>query len=203
VANRLLYLVRHGEQENPEVESDEAGLSGTGRRQAALLGERLRAIPFAALHHSPVRRAAQTAELIAERLPGVPLRPSEVVGDYVPGAPDPATLPPAYAGFVAGFTEVDLVDGPKLAARAVERFTTPPETDRRELVVTHNFLIGWLVRHALDAPDWRWIGLNHYNCGLTVILFRTGRPASLVSYNDVGHLPPELRGTGLPAELRV
>ena len=29
--------------------------------------------------------------------------------------------------------------------------------------VTHNFLIGWLIRDALDAPKWRWIGLNHAN----------------------------------------
>ncbi|MFU8854301.1 hypothetical protein ACNAW0_25435 [Micromonospora sp. SL1-18] len=29
--------------------------------------------------------------------------------------------------------------------------TAPAEGDVRELVITHNFLIGWLVRHALDA----------------------------------------------------
>lgn len=75
------------------------------------------------------------------------------------------------------------------------------DRDGSELIVTHNFLIGWFVRHALDAPDERWMGLNQCNGGLTVILYRTGQPASLVSFNDVGHLPPSLRWTGFPAEI--
>lgn len=48
MTGRLLYLVRHGE-------SDDAGeLTDLGRRQADLLGVRLRAVPFAAIHHSPL-----------------------------------------------------------------------------------------------------------------------------------------------------
>jgi len=35
---------------------------------------------------------------------------------------------------------------------------------------------------------------------VTVILYRTGLPASLVCFNDTGHLPPPLRWTGFPAE---
>ncbi|MEU1099316.1 histidine phosphatase family protein, partial [Streptomyces sp. NPDC005877] len=87
----------------------------------------------------------------------------------------------------------------------LERFARPAEGDgpRHELVVTHNFLIGWLVRAALDAPDWRWQGLNHANAALTVIRYATDRPASVVFFNDMGHLPPELRWTGFPPEFRV
>ena len=36
--------------------------------------------------------------------------------------------------------------------------------DRHELLITHNFVIGWFVRHTLDAQVWRWIGLNQANC---------------------------------------
>ena len=72
-----------------------------------------------------------------------------------------------------------------------------------ELLVTHNFLIGWLVRAALDAPQWRWMGLHHANAALTVIRYAPGRPASLLFYNDMGHLPAELRWTGFPPELHV
>lgn len=64
---------------------------------------------------------------------------------------------------------------------------TGPE-DRYELLITHAFVIGWFVRHVLDAPEWRWIGLNHTHCGITVVQWDSERPPVLVSYNDTGHL---------------
>jgi broad specificity phosphatase PhoE len=203
MANRLLYLVRHGEPEDLETEWEDAALSDLGRQQARLLGERLRGVPFAAVSHSPLRRAAQTAELIAESLPGVPVSPSELLADCVPSAPDRDLLPPAWAEFLDGLPAAERTQGPARAAAAVERYAGPAGEDRRELVVTHNFLIGWFVRDAMDAPAWRWLGLNQYHCALTVVLYRPGRPSSLVGYNDVGHLPPALRGTDHPPELRV
>jgi hypothetical protein len=33
----------------------------------------------------------------------------------------------------------------------------------------HNFVIGWFVRHVLDAPEWRWMGLNQFNAALTIL----------------------------------
>lgn len=202
MANRLLYLVRHGEQEG-SGEVDEAGLSEVGRQQSRFLGERLRDVPFSALHHGPLRRAAQTAELIAEYLPAVPIHSSELVGDFIPSVPDSGVLSAPYAALFDDLPDPDRAEGARLAAAAIDRFAVPTEADQRELIVTHNFLIGWFVRHALDAPTWRWLGLNQYNCGLTIILYRHGLPSSLVSYNDVGHLPPALRGTGFASELRV
>jgi probable phosphoglycerate mutase len=68
--------------------------------------------------------------------------------------------------------------------------------------VTHNFLIGWLVSQALAAPSWRWLGLNQMNCALSVIAYRAGLPPALISFNDAGHLTPELRWNGFPAAVR-
>jgi hypothetical protein len=45
--------------------------------------------------------------------------------------------------------------------------------------VTHNLLIGWLVSQALDAPPWRWMGLNQMNCAVTIIAYLPGLPAGL------------------------
>ncbi|MGC5019965.1 histidine phosphatase family protein [Micromonospora sp. DT47] len=204
MASRLLYLARHGEQESAEVESPEIGLSERGRRQATLLGERLRSVPFRTVHHGPLRRAAETAELVAASLPGIPVYATELAGDHLPHDTDPAGLPAAYANFLAAFPERERVDGPRLTAAAVARFATAPlDGEDRELVITHNFLIGWLVRHALDAPERRWLGLNQHNAGLTVIRYSSSGPPSLIAFNDVAHLPPELRGTGLPSDYRV
>ena len=51
------------------------------------------------------------------------------------------------------------VDAVALRA-AVEHFGVTGGEDRYELLITHNFVIGWFVRHVLDAPEWRWIGLG-------------------------------------------
>jgi probable phosphoglycerate mutase len=106
---------------------------------------------------------------------------------------------------LSNFPAEEREHGPQLAQAALARFTGPVDGDqpRHELIVTHNFLIGWLVRAALDAPKWRWMGLNHADAALTVIRYAPGRPASALFYNDLGHLPAELRWTGFPPGLRI
>ncbi|MEJ8640400.1 histidine phosphatase family protein [Streptomyces sp. MS1.HAVA.3] len=201
---RYLYLVRHG-----EAASEESGLTEAGRRQAMLLGRRLRDVPFTAVHHGPLPRAEQTARLIGEQLTNVPLRVSEVAGDYVPYMPTREELPEESADyflrFLAGATDEEREQGPALARQALEAFTGPVagEQDRHELVVTHNFLVAWLVRDAMHAPQWRWLGLNHGNAALNVIRYAPGRPASVLMSNDMRHLPTELRWTGFPREVHI
>ncbi|MEU1212810.1 histidine phosphatase family protein [Streptomyces sp. NPDC005791] len=203
-ATRHLYIARHA-----EASPDETELTERGRRQAAYLGERLRDVPLSVVHHGPLPRAAETARLVHERLGrDVPLLASEPAGDYVPYVPRRAELPEASAdrllGFVERFPAAERDRGPELARAAQERFTGPAagEEPLHELVVTHAFLAAWLVRDALDAPAWRWMGLNHANAALTVIRYAPGRPAVPVVVNDLGHLPADLRWTGFPPELR-
>ncbi|MER6030008.1 histidine phosphatase family protein [Streptomyces sp. NPDC001851] len=203
-ATRYLYLVRHG-----EASPDESGLTEGGRRQATLLGRRLRDIPLTAVHHGPLPRAEQTARLIGDQLRNVPLHVSEVAGDYVPHVPERDELPKESADlflrFLAGATAEERERGPALARRALDLFTGPVEgeEERHELVVTHNFLVAWLVRDAMHAPKWRWLGLHHGNAALTVIRYAPGRPASVLVSNDMRHLPAELRWTGFPPELHI
>jgi probable phosphoglycerate mutase len=195
----FLYVVRHG-----EAAPHDGPLSPAGERQARLTGERLKDVPLSAIYHGPLPRAAQTASLIAACFPDVLVSASHLAGDYLPSDPDPAGLPPSYASFVAGFSAAERAQGPELAAAALDRFTGagPEDGDSHELIVTHNFLIGWLVSQALAAPSWRWLGLNQMNCALTVIAYRAGLPPALISFNDAGHLTPELRWTGFPAAAR-
>jgi probable phosphoglycerate mutase len=211
MASRFLYLVRHGEA------AEGGSLSEAGEEQARRTGERLKNLPVARIHHSPLPRAAQTARLIAGWLPGVAVAECALVGDYIPADLDPGGLPPSYARLVSSYTATERTEGAAQARAAIEQFADPPGEslagddsapgespagDIHELIVTHNFLIGWFIRHALDAPDWRWIGLNQQNCALTVILYQPGLPPSLVSFNDAAHLPDQLRWTGFPARLR-
>jgi probable phosphoglycerate mutase len=139
----------------------DGGLSELGREQARLLGRRLAGVP------------AHTCALVADRTP-------------VPGHEN--GYPERYRSFLDGVPEDERDEDAVQLRAAVEHFGVTGTEDRRELLVTHNFVIGWFVRHALDAPTWRWIGLNQANCGLTVIEWRAGE-ARLASFNDVGHLP--------------
>ncbi|WP_405061539.1 histidine phosphatase family protein [Kribbella sp. NBC_01505] len=189
---RYLYLVRHG-----EALPDESGLTERGRRQAVLLGQRLRDIPFTAVHHSPLTRAVETAQLINHQ---APLRPSEAAGDYIPYVPRREDLPVDSADYYLDFlhqaTPEELSQGPHLAREALAQFTAPTG---HELLVTHNFLIAHLVCNALDAPPWRWLTLNHCNAALTVIRHTPNRPTTVLLYNDMTHLPEPLRWTGFQA----
>ncbi len=203
-ATRYLYLARHG-----EATPDESALTGDGVRQSVLLGGRLRHSPLATVHHGPLPRAEQTARLICDQLDGVRPQPSEPAGDYAPHLPRREELPPDSADALLTRLSQGPAEererGPELAQAALVRFTGPVAGDepRHELVVTRTFLIGWLVRAALDAPQWRWMGLNHANAALTVIRYAPDRPASLLLFNDTGHLPAELRRAGFPPDLRV
>jgi serine/threonine-protein phosphatase PGAM5 len=173
----VLHLVRHGEQD-PAGE----GLTPRGRQQARLAGQRLIGAALTAIHHSPVRRAAETAEVVSAQLPGVPVHVCEHLTDRTP---IPAEYPAEYARFLAGVPAAERDEGPVRLRAAVERLSS---LGGEHLLVTHNFVIGWFVRHALDAPDWRWIGLNQANGDLTTIRYEDGSRPQLVTFNDTGHL---------------
>ncbi|PZU45881.1 MAG: histidine phosphatase family protein [Microbacterium sp.] len=190
-----LYLVRHGEHLDAEHGLEDGPLSPRGRRQAELLADRLSGVPLDAVWHSPLERAAETARAVAERLPAVTPEPSSLLFDCIPTGPEP-DMPQAYAPFFGSFTPADIEAGRAQMADAVAEYLVR-KPGNHELLITHNFVIAWFVREVLEAPDWRWMTLNQAHCGLTVLAQRPGRPWTLVSHNDLAHLPMELR-TGLP-----
>ncbi|HWS39543.1 MAG TPA: histidine phosphatase family protein [Actinoplanes sp.] len=170
---RHLWIARHA------LATADDGLSPAGEQQAELLGERLAGVPFTAVHHSPLPRAVQTARLVAAHLPGVPVEPAGELDDRVP------------------------TDEPAASAAMIARFTGPAPADRYDLVVTHAFQVAWFVREALGAPAERWRDLIPANTGLTVIRYLPDGRTRLIVFNDLSHLPPGLRFTGFPPELRL
>ncbi len=193
MASRTLYLARHGEAEvhgDGADEDDSVGLSPTGRRQAEALGVRMGRLGLDAIHHGPLPRARQTAAIVHAYCPDVPCIADDVVGDYLPSAAVTPDLPDRYQRFVASYSAEEQATGAVLAAEAIRRFTSVTGVgDSVELIITHNFLIGWFVRYALDGPDWRWLGLNQSNAALTIIRCRDNAPPTLVAFNDTSHLP--------------
>ena len=202
---RLLYLARHA-----EPDPDGAGLTPTGTQQAELLGRRLAHLPLRRILHGPLPRAAETARVVAQQHEQPPpLSELDAAGDYVPHVPGRAEVPDASSDTVlssfADVSEDEASEGAALGSRAIDLLAGPAVGGREpvEVVITHAFTIAWLVRHALDAPRWRWWPPNQCHAGLTVIRYVPDGPPTVVVSNDVAHLPADLRWTGFPARLRL
>ncbi|MGK5551992.1 histidine phosphatase family protein [Actinomadura kijaniata] len=194
MATRHLYLVRHGA-------ADPFGeLTDVGRRQSELVGRRLAALPVDAVWHSPLPRAARSAEIIGAFLPEAAVLEAPELVDHVPHVPEQA--PPGWAPFFDGYGAAEAAEAERRSSALTARFARPAETETHEVLVTHAYPVAWLVRDALDAPPARWLGLNCGNTALTVIEYRDGLAPAVLLYNDMGHLPAGLRWTGFGAGVR-
>ncbi|AZH78310.1 MULTISPECIES: histidine phosphatase family protein [Microbacterium] len=196
-----IYLVRHGEHQDAEHGLADGPLSPRGQRQAELIADRLSGLPLDAVWHSPLLRANETARAIAARLPSVDPEPTALLFDCVPTGMTEET-PAVFEPFFGSVTEAEIEAGRAQMADAVNEFLVRKTGDVHEVLITHNFVISWFVREVLAAPEWRWMTLNQSHCGLTVIAQKQGRPWTLLTHNDTGHLPVELR-TGIPDALLV
>jgi broad specificity phosphatase PhoE len=194
--SHYLYLVRHGEQQDAEYGLQEGKLSPRGVRQAEAIAARLSGVPFTAAWHSPLERAADTARIMTRRMPALESQPSTLLMDCIPSGPT-SDMPHAFESFFGSVTREEIEAGEAQMSDAVAEWLTPTAEDRHELLITHNFVIAWFVRETFGAEPWRWMGINQANCGLTIIRVRSAKPPVLITHNDLGHLPAELR-TGLP-----
>lgn len=199
MGTRYLYIARHGD-------ADAFGnLTDTGRKQARLLGRRLAHLPIQHIWHSPLPRAADSAQQLNIFLTGTaPVRAADELIDNIPYVPKTEETPQSWEPFFDGFDPESAEAGRALAQRLTTRFAKAAESDAdlHEVLITHAYPTAWLVRHALDAPEERWLGLNSANAALTVIEYRPGLPPSLVLFNDKGYLPPDLQWTGFAPTLR-
>jgi serine/threonine-protein phosphatase PGAM5 len=178
MADTHLYLVRHAEAE--AADSKDPGLSALGRAQATKLATRLSDLPLAGILHSPQRRAAETAQLLATR-PGLEATESDLLRDRTPfpARDEWHQYPSHYHAWLRGTPENERDPGGHHLAEAIEHLSTSEE---HLLLITHAFVIGWFVRDALDAPAWRWVGLQTDNCSLSIISY--GKEKQLRAFNQ-------------------
>ena len=196
--SRYLYLVRHGEQLDAEFGLPEGPLSPRGKRQADLIAERLSGVPFDHAYTSPMERAIETADAMTNKMPALTVEPSALLMDCIPSGPTP-DMPSSFESFFGGISAEEIQAGEAQMADAAAEWLSVRSGDTHELLITHNFVIAWFVREVFGADAWRWMGINQAHCGLTIIRVRSAKPPVLVAHNDLGQLPAELR-TGLPDE---
>jgi probable phosphoglycerate mutase len=184
-----LYIVRHAEASG--ADGDDPGLSERGRAQARGLGARLAQRPIAELLHSPRRRAAETAAVLAGALPRVPVAASPLLDDRTP-VPSPerrAEYPERYLAWLDAVPPAQRdPDGEQLTEAFRQLGQRAQDADGALLVVTHAFVVAWFVREVLAGPAAQWLRLVPANAGLTVVGWQEDATAGLLSFNDTGHL---------------
>ena len=209
-----IVLVRHGESRAQELgflggHDGCKGLSATGRDQAALLRDRLaRTQELAgatALYASVMPRAVETAEILAEALPGLEVRTDCGFCEGHPGEADGLTWAELDERFPSNGWDPDARRAPggetwrEMAARVTTALASLVERHAGETVVVacHGGVVVHSMLHFLALDDVAtasraWISPD--NTSLTEWRFAPNPyqkgtlPVELVRFNDHAHL---------------
>ncbi len=190
MGTRLIYLVRHG-QEDRDNRPDELGgsLSMVGIAQAQATADYLRYTAFNAIYASTLRRADETVDLIAAYHPTVTIEKTMELWESVPAIP--ATL----QNLVKDMPPEKIAAEQQRIAAAFARFFAPVSgvEDEQDLIVCHGNLIRYFVCRVLEAPLEMWVNLEIANCGITRIEVRPNGRLVLVTHNEQQHIPNKYR----------
>ena len=214
MAVRHIYLVRHAQRE-PVAGPDSygPGLTLLGWKQAHLTARRLSTLKIDVIYTSSLRRTMETARIIALEFDGIPIRPSSLLWECIPAIPDyalewhrkhqhvdtdsiriPAEVKP-WVGLWGDEIELkEIEEGFEQARTAWDKYFIPTRgKDRHEIIVCHGNLMRYFVMRALMVPPEAWNNSDLYNCGISEITIHADGKIMLLSHNDNGHLPDEMK----------
>ncbi len=204
-APTTLLLLRHGETPHTVDKrfsgrgGDDPGLTETGRRQAERAAAALAARGGVdAVVASPLRRTAQTAQIVADAL-GVPVRTEDGFAEVAFGEWNGLTFAEVRERWPR---ELDAwLASPSVAPPGGESFEQHAARVRRSrdktlarhpqstvVVVTHVTPIKQLVRMALDAPDSAVFRMELAPGSMSVVQWWSDGGASLRLFNGTEHL---------------
>jgi serine/threonine-protein phosphatase PGAM5 len=224
-----IILIRHGHYTSSQQQATDFNgpLSGVGIEQAHRTGqfisEYLRArmvhkrYPKFPIYHSGVRRAAETALIISEFVPGSELCENKLFREAWPTNPLPSTNRKSIPrekldNMVADCSRLKLVyrttfrhlipsdmqiEEMQLSVADQEVFhavfnsksTSVRIKDRYRVVVCHANVIRWIVCKALGVdPDGTWGRMRYNHCGITTLEVDSVGNVTLGFLNQVGHL---------------
>lgn len=213
MGKRYLHLVRHGQMDYAGKERGTLGqgLTILGQDQARLTAQRLRSLPVTKIHHSSLRRAAETAALIGEALPAASLHATRLLWECIPYLPDEfrswytyylskgrfsrdVTFPLNYRQWMNLWPEGTpwevIEEGQSQAEKAYQRyFRRTRSADSHEVIVAHGNLIRFFICRVLALPLENWTSLDIRNCAISEIVISNDNVPVLISHNDAGHLP--------------
>jgi len=189
---RTLYLIRHGQYDHDDDDRDPdvgKALVPLGIAQSKLIANRLKSLPveMSSLISSTMTRARQTAIIINQDFPELELQQTRLIRECTP---------PTW--------REDIMEGEDLeelkkctdnldAAFSKYFIPSPNEEDQNEIIVCHGNVIRYFVTKILKVETMSWLQMTTGNCGLTVVRIKPDGSMKLVSFNDMGHIPPNLR----------
>jgi broad specificity phosphatase PhoE len=211
---RHIYLVRHAQRE-PVAGPDAygPGLTLLGWKQAHLTARRLSTVKIDVIYTSSLRRAMETARIIALEFENIPIRPSQLLWECIPAIPDyalewhkkhehvdpdtirlPAEMKPWVGLWGEDTTIKEIEEGFAQAQAAWEKYFIPARgKDRNDIIVCHGNLMRYFVMRALQVPAEAWNNTDLYNCCINEIVIKNDGKIMLLSHNDNGHLPDEMK----------
>lgn len=194
-----LVLVRHGlpmrVENEPGVPADPP-LSETGHEQARLVAEWLAPEGFAAVYSSPMRRAVETAQPLAERLDLEVAIDAELAEldrghhFYVPVEELKASGDPRYDALLGGtlYGDVDMDTFVKVSSLAVRRIMEAHEGER-VAVFAHGGVLNAFLSQFLGTRE-RFFFAPDYTSITRVKVSDFGRQMMLHTLNETAHLRP-------------
>jgi len=197
-----VLLVRHG-----QTESNITGffmgwssedLSDLGYAQAQRLSSRLASLPIASVYTSPLKRAYNTALILAKPHNLEPKVLDDLIeirlGDWQGLHRDEISQkwPELWQQSRIDPSEVTLPNGEsfqQVTDRAVRAFEmiVADNQDKQAVMVTHEVVIRVLVAHVLGTPNSIYRRFEVGNASLSIIRVSDGK-ARLVTLNDSSHL---------------
>jgi serine/threonine-protein phosphatase PGAM5 len=198
-ASRTLYLIRHGFYDYHDKRAPEVGkaLLPLGIAQARLVGNRLRSLPvrLSVIYSSTFTRARETALVIHQELDSLEVIESKLLSECTP--------PTWREDIMAECDSTELTECEEQLEAAFEKFFVPSlEGARHEVLVCHGNVIRYFVTRVLGVDPLSWLRMSIGNCSLTVVRINSDGTMKLLSFGDVGHIPPNLQ-TGLDSEERT
>lgn len=164
-----IFLVRHAEALG--ADEDDPGLSDAGNDQARQLAKWFSGVDFAAILHSPRRRASSTGSAIHRANPGAEMFASDLLNDRtpVPSSRRQEGYTDRLLQWLEHVPEAER-DPDGVAIEAALRDLTDIALARGSIVaVTHNFVIGAMVQGVLQSPPPLWTRFSSDNAGITRI----------------------------------
>lgn len=188
MGQKIIHLVRHGHYASSEATADplEGSLTALGKEQAALTAQRLRQLPIDRIHYSSMRRAAETASIIATAFSEVPLHSSELLWEFRWWR-----VFTDAAQTLSG-EELERVEQTRQRIEtAFQQYFTPTTTEmeQHEILVCHGNIIRYFICRALQISVEALSSMESANCGISSLSVEPSGRLMLLTYNDVGHLP--------------
>ncbi|HIY67558.1 MAG TPA: histidine phosphatase family protein [Candidatus Agrococcus pullicola] len=181
-----IILIRHATADGHETA--DPSLSATGQQEATLLAARLRGSRAGHILHGPRRRAGQTASVLGNQL-GCPVQQTDFLEDRTPHpSPERMSDYPSHRRSFLDKTPVEERDINGDTIAAAWRQLTELSTDRVLVAITHTFVVGSFVGHALGSPADAWLRLPIANASITEIQPRPHGEWAVVCVSDTGHL---------------